>query len=310
MNDFSGGVSTGPAGAKVSHRLYTLSENIHCSQEEAAMTILDRIAQTVRERLEERKRRIPITCLQERANYHSPTLPLARALRTDELAIIAEIKKASPSKGILRREFNVSDIAQQYKWYGAAAISVLTEPDFFQGSLEHLEAARRTVDLPLLRKDFILDPYQLIEARAYGADAVLLIAALLDPVQLHELYDMATELGLSCLVEVHAEAELDQLDLDRIEILGVNNRNLHNFEVDVTQAVRVLQRVPAHIVRVAESGLRTAEELAYLRRNGIDAVLIGETFMRALEPGRALEALRQELQACLERPVVLRLVGS
>ncbi|CAM3294984.1 indole-3-glycerol phosphate synthase TrpC [Rhodothermus bifroesti] len=310
MNDFSGGVSTGPAGAKVSHRLYTLSENIHCSQEEAAMTILDRIAQTVRERLEERKRRIPITCLQERAHYHSPTLPLARALRTDELAIIAEIKKASPSKGILRREFNVSDIAQQYKWYGAAAISVLTEPDFFQGSLEHLEAARRTVDLPLLRKDFILDPYQLIEARAYGADAVLLIAALLDPVQLHELYDMATELGLSCLVEVHAEAELDQLDLDRIEILGVNNRNLHNFEVDVTQAVRVLQRVPAHIVRVAESGLRTAEELAYLRRNGIDAVLIGETFMRALEPGRALEALRQELQACLERPVVLRLVGS
>lgn len=220
------------------------------------------------------------------------------------------LKKASPSKGILRREFNVSDIAQQYKWYGAAAISVLTEPDFFQGSLEHLEAARRTVDLPLLRKDFILDPYQLIEARAYGADAVLLIAALLDPVQLHELYDMATELGLSCLVEVHAEAELDQLDLDRIEILGVNNRNLHNFEVDVTQAVRVLQRVPAHIVRVAESGLRTAEELAYLRRNGIDAVLIGETFMRALEPGRALEALRQELQACLERPVVLRLVGS
>lgn len=310
MNDFSGGVSTGPAGAKVSHRLYTLSENIHCSQEEAAMTILDRIAQTVRERLEERKRRIPITCLQERAHYHSPTLPLARALRTDELAIIAEIKKASPSKGILRREFNVSDIAQQYKWYGAAAISVLTEPDFFQGSLEHLEAARRTVDLPLLRKDFILDPYQLIEARAYGADAVLLIAALLDPVQLHELYDMATELGLSCLVEVHAEAELDQLDLDRIKILGVNNRNLHNFEVDVTQAVRVLQRVPAHIVRVAESGLRTAEELAYLRRNGIDAVLIGETFMRALEPGRALEALRQELQACLERPVVLRLVGS
>ncbi len=310
MNDFSGGVSTGPAGAKVSHHLYTLSENIHCSQEEAAMTILDRIAQTVRERLEERKRRIPITCLQERAHYHSPTLPLARALRTDELAIIAEIKKASPSKGILRREFNVSDIAQQYKWYGAAAISVLTEPDFFQGSLEHLEAARRTVDLPLLRKDFILDPYQLIEARAYGADAVLLIAALLDPVQLHELYDMATELGLSCLVEVHAEAELDQLDLDRIEILGVNNRNLHNFEVDVTQAVRVLQRVPAHIVRVAESGLRTAEELAYLRRNGIDAVLIGETFMRALEPGRALEALRQELQACLERPVVLRLVGS
>jgi indole-3-glycerol phosphate synthase len=274
------------------------------------MSILERIAQTVRERLEERKRRIPIALLQERSHYHSPTLSLARALRTNELAVIAEIKKASPSKGVLRREFNVSEIARQYKWYGAAAISVLTEPDFFQGSLDHLEAARRTVDLPLLRKDFILDPYQLIEARAYGADAVLLIAALLDPVQLHELYDMAAELGLSCLVEVHTEAELDRLDLDRIEIVGVNNRNLHNFEVDVTRAVRVFQRVLARVVRVAESGLRTAEELAYLRRNGIDAVLIGETFMRALEPGRALEALRRDLQACLERPAVLRLVGS
>ena len=271
------------------------------------MTILEQIARTVRERLEERKRRVPVSLLEERSHYQSPTLPLAPALRTGELAIIAEIKKASPSRGIIRREFNVPELARQYKWHGAQAISVLTEPDYFQGSLEHLEAARRTVDLPLLRKDFILDPYQIIEARAYGADAVLLIAALLDPVQLHELHAMATELGLSCLVEVHSEAELDRLDLDKIEILGVNNRDLHTFEVDVNRAVRVLRHVPERIVRVAESGLRTADELVHLRRHGIDAVLIGEAFMRAPHPGEALERLRREVQQRLAAPDMLRM---
>lgn len=260
------------------------------------MTILDQIVQTVRERLEVRKRRIPVSLLEACSHYQSPTLPLAPALRTNELAIIAEIKKASPSKGIIRREFSVSELARQYKWHGARAISVLTEPDYFQGSLEHLETVRRTVDLPLLQKDFILDPYQIVEARAYGADAVLLIATLLDPVQLHELHDMATALGLSCLVEVHTEAELDRLDLDKIEILGVNNRDLHTFEVNVQQAVQVLRHVPERIVRVAESGLRTADELVHLRRNGIDAVLIGEAFMRAPHPGEALERLHQEVR--------------
>lgn len=260
------------------------------------MTILDQIVQTVRERLEVRKRRIPVSLLEACSHYQSPTLPLAPALRTNELAIIAEIKKASPSKGIIRREFSVSELARQYKWHGARAISVLTEPDYFQGSLEHLETVRRTVDLPLLQKDFILDPYQIVEARAYGADAILLIATLLDPVQLHELHDMATALGLSCLVEVHTEAELDRLDLDKIEILGVNNRDLHTFEVNVQQAVQVLRHVPERIVRVAESGLRTADELVHLRRNGIDAVLIGEAFMRAPHPGEALERLHQEVR--------------
>lgn len=260
------------------------------------MTILDQIVQTVRERLEVRKRRIPVSLLEACSHYQSPTLPLAPALRTNELAIIAEIKKASPSKGIIRREFSVSELARQYKWHGARAISVLTEPDYFQGSLEHLETVRRTVDLPLLQKDFILDPYQIVEARAYGADAILLIATLLDPVQLHELHDMATALGLSCLVEVHTEAELDRLDLDKIEILGVNNRDLHTFEVNVQQAVQVLRHVPERIVRVAESGLRTADELVHLRRNGIDAVLIGEAFMRAPHSGEALERLHQEVR--------------
>ncbi|MDQ7039776.1 MAG: indole-3-glycerol phosphate synthase TrpC [Rhodothermus sp.] len=271
------------------------------------MTLLEQIVQTVRERLEKRKQRVPVSLLEERTHYQSPTLPLAPALRTNELAIIAEIKKASPSKGIIRREFNVPELARQYKWHGAQAISVLTEPDYFQGSLEHLEMARRTVDLPLLRKDFILDPYQLIEARAYGADAVLLIATLLDPVQLHELYAQATELGLSCLVEVHTEAELDRLDLDKIEILGVNNRDLHTFEVDLRRAVQVLRQVPDRIVRVAESGLRTANELAYLRRHGVDAVLIGEALMRASHPGEALERLRQEVHQRLTASDALRL---
>ena len=271
------------------------------------MTILDRIVQDTRALVDQQKRRVTLADLEARPYFAGPTLPLDRALRRPDLAVIAEIKRASPSKGLIRPGLDVADVARQYKHGGAAVVSVLTEPLHFKGSLENLALARRTVDLPLLRKDFIVDPYQLVEARAYGADAVLLIAAILDRHALYDLHQAADDLGLSCLVEVYDPAELGKLDLDQVRVLGVNNRDLRTFEVDIDHSVRVLADVPAHIVRVSESGLRTPDDLAHLRRHGIDAVLIGETFMRAERPGRALRQLRHETAEALAHPAPLRL---
>ena len=264
-------------------------------------TILDQIVADTRELVARRKAHVPIRRLEEKPFFHGPTLSLAKALRRDHLAVIAEIKKASPSKGVIRPDFDVTDLARQYKAARADAVSVLTEPTHFQGSLDYLARARCTVDLPLLRKDFIIDPYQLVEARAYGADAVLLIAAVLDRVHLRDLHQAADALGLSCLVEVYEPEECDRIDFDQVKILGVNNRNLRTFEVDVDHALRVFAEVPEGIVRVAESGLRSADELAYLRARGVDAVLIGETFMRAAEPGAKLRAMKREVEEKLAR---------
>jgi indole-3-glycerol phosphate synthase len=262
------------------------------------MTILDQILADTRALILRRKTEVPVAALEARPAFRAPTLSLARALRRDRPeqppAVIAEIKKASPSKGVIAPDFHPIDTARAYKQAGAAAISVLTEPTHFQGSLDILGKVRHAADIPLLRKDFIVDEYQLVEARAYGADAVLLIAAALDPVELHDLHDAATDLGLECLVEVHDADELAALDLDRVQILGVNNRDLKTFDVDVERAPRLLADVPERIVRVAESGLKAAADLAMLRRRGIDAVLIGETFMRARRPGDTLAALRRD----------------
>lgn len=272
------------------------------------MTILDKILTDTRALVAHRKATVPVQRLEERPFFHGPTLPLARALRRDHLAVIAEIKRASPSKGLIRADFPVRDLANQYKHGGANAISVLTEPLHFQGSLDYLALVRQTVDLPLLRKDFIVDPYQLIEARAYGADAVLLIAAALDRQELYDLHAAATELGLSCLVEVYDPHELDKLDFDQIQILGVNNRDLRTFEVDIEHSLRTFAMAPDHVVRVSESGLgESVDDLAHLRRNGIDAVLIGESFMRAPHPGTAVQDLKAETEQQVRRP--LRLVS-
>lgn len=269
------------------------------------MTLLDRIVADTRTLVERRKAAVPVAELESRAFFHGPTLPLAPALRRDGLAVIAELKPASPSKGPLRPDLNVADVARQYKTHGAAALSILTEPFHFKGSIDNLARARQVVDLPLLRKDFIVDPYQLVEARAYGADAVLLIAAVLERTQLAELHHAAEELGLSCLVEVYDPRELDHVDLDQVRVLGVNNRDLRTFEVDLRHAARVLQAVPPAIVRVAESGIRTADEMARLRREGLDAVLMGETLMRAPEPGAHLGALLAATRALLRGPALL-----
>lgn len=241
-----------------------------------------------------------VAALQDRPFYHGPTLPFTEGLRQAPLGVIAEIKKASPSKGVIREDFDVAALAHGYQTHGAAAISVLTEPLHFQGSLKNLARARAQVATPLLRKDFIVESYQLHEARAYGADAVLLIAAVLDAQELADLHAEANELGLACLVEVYEPYELDKLNFDQIAILGVNNRDLRTFTVNIQHSIDVLRNVPSHIVRVSESGLRNTRDLAYLRMQGIDAVLIGETFMRALDPGLALAELLAGTQRHLD----------
>lgn len=260
------------------------------------MSILDDIIDDTRELVERRKKETPISELQERPFYDErEPLSLVEALKERGLSFIAEVKKASPSKGVIRDNFDPAGIAQQYADHDAAAISVLTEPLHFEGSLEHVAWIRAHVpETPLLRKDFIIDPYQLVEARAVGADAVLLIATALDPGQLSELHAAATELGLSCLVEVYAEEDLEKIDWDQVNILGVNNRDLHTFEVDIENSLRIFEQTPKNVGRVAESGLSNPETLVRLRKAGVNGVLIGEHLMRAEHPGEALSELRAE----------------
>lgn len=258
------------------------------------MSVLDRIVEDTREELARRKRDVSLSRLEGARYFERTRLPFAEALRKDELAVIAEIKKASPSKGVIREDFDPVDIAPRYEDAGAAAISVLTEPLHFQGSLDHLESVRGAVGLPLLRKDFIIDVYQLFEARARGADAVLLIAAILDRTHLHDLLQASAALELSALVEVYEPAEIDRIDFDEVSILGVNNRDLRTFEVDIEHSLRVFSHVPPDVVRVSESGLSSARELRHLYEHGVDAVLIGETFMKAGDPGDALARLLEE----------------
>ena len=255
------------------------------------MTILDRIVATVNERLQQRKQAVSLAELEAQPLFDSPRKDFAAALRTEGISIISEIKCASPSAGTIRPDFDVENIARQYADGGASAISVLTEPDYFKGSLDFLPEARDAVSIPLLRKDFIVDPFQIVEARAYGADAVLLIASVLEKQQLHHLHQTADELGLQCLVELYEHQELDMIDFDQVRILGVNNRNLHTFEVDINHSLRVFADAPEGPVRVSESGLSSADELAHLETNRIDAVLMGETLMRAPHPGEAVARL-------------------
>ena len=258
--------------------------------------ILDDIIADTRDLVEQRKQNTPLAELKDRPAYsdrepHS----LVEALQERGMSFIAEVKKASPSKGQIREDFDPAWIAQQYAAHDASAISVLTEPQYFEGSLEYLAWIRAHVpDTPLLRKDFIIDPYQLVEARAVGADAVLLIATALDPGQLSELHAAADELGLSCLVEVYSEDDLQKIDWDQVEVLGVNNRDLTTFEVDIENSLRIFDQVPRNVGRVAESGLSDPDTLVRLRNAGINGVLIGEHFMRAENPGEALSALRDQ----------------
>ena len=258
--------------------------------------ILDDIIADTRDLIAQRKRDTPVAELEDRPLYndHDP-LSLVEALQQRGMSFIAEVKKASPSKGIMREPFHPAQIAQSYAANGAAAISVLTEPTRFEGSLESLSWIRAHVeDMPLVRKDFIVDSYQVVEAKAFGADAILLIATALDATQLADLHAQATSLGLSCLVEVYSEDDLEKIDWEQVNIVGVNNRDLTTFEVDIENSLRIFEQVPRSVGRVAESGLSDPETLVRLRKAGVNGVLIGEHFMRADDPGQALTDLRSQ----------------
>ncbi|MBA4093416.1 MAG: indole-3-glycerol phosphate synthase TrpC [Candidatus Accumulibacter sp.] len=212
-------------------------------------------------------------------------------IATGQAAVIAEIKKASPSKGVLRADFRPAEIAASYEQHGAACLSVLTDRQFFQGAPEYLQAARAACKLPVLRKDFLVDAYQVCEARAMGADAILLIAAALDLATMREFEAIATRLGMAVLVEVHSGEELDvALQLDT-PLLGVNNRNLRTFEVSLQNTLDLLPRIPTGRIVVTESGILSGDDVLLMRNNDVNAFLVGEAFMRAPVPGEALAAL-------------------
>jgi indole-3-glycerol phosphate synthase len=260
-------------------------------------THLDKILATTRTTVASAKAHVPASELERLAADHQPR-GWAKALRKKAAtgpAVIAEIKKASPSKGLIRDDFDVELLAGLYHAGGAAALSVLTDEPFFQGSLRNLRLASAAVPLPCLRKDFMVDEYQILEARAHHADAILLIAAALTDAELKRFAQAAHGLELDVLVEVHTGAELDRV-LDALgatgaDAIGVNNRNLKTFEVHLETSLELAERIPPGAVRVAESGIAAPEDLARLRAAGFDAFLIGESLMRQLDPGAALAAL-------------------
>ena len=216
---------------------------------------------------------------------------LRRRVEAGRPAVIAEVKKASPSKGLLRADFRPAEIAASYAAHGAACLSVLTDREYFQGAPEYLRAARAACDLPVLRKDFLVDPYQVFEAAAMGADCVLLIAAALDDARLAELEACATSLGLDVLVEVHDAAELERALRLRTPLLGINNRDLRSFETRLEATLDLLPRIPPGRIVVTESGISTPTDVARMHRHGVHAFLVGEAFMRREDPGAALEDL-------------------
>jgi indole-3-glycerol phosphate synthase len=215
-----------------------------------------------------------------------------RAALTQKDAVIAEIKKASPSKGVLAGHFDPPAIARTYASGGASALSVLTDVDFFQGSLADMEAARAVVSAPVLRKDFTIDEFHVIEAAAHGADAILLIAAILEVSELRRFRELAASYRMAALVEVHDEAELEAAIASGAEIIGVNNRNLHTFEVRLETSLRLASRIPAGVVKVSESGIDSRAAVTQLQSAGFDAFLVGEHLMKAADPAAALRALR------------------
>ncbi len=262
-------------------------------------TILVKILERKREEVAERRARTHIEVLKERieANRYNDQRPrgfiraMEQALAEGRSAVIAEVKKASPSKGVIRADFDPAAIARSYEAGGACCLSVLTDIDFFQGSDAYLQEARAACSLPVIRKDFIVDTYQVWEARALGADCILLIVAALADAPLRELHDLARNLGMDVLIEVHDEVELARaLQLDT-RLVGINNRNLHTFELSIDTTFTLLDKIPANRIVVTESGILRPEDVAAMRAHQVDAYLVGEAFMRAEDPGRQLQLL-------------------
>ena len=252
---------------------------------------LDDLIDATRERVDRAKRERPIAELEQAASTQTIDRPFSEALSRPWTSLIAEYKRRSPSAGEIRADLDVADVVRAYERGGAAAVSILTEERHFGGSLEDLRRARDATDLPILRKDFTIDPYQLFEAKAFGADAVLLVVGALKKRDLASLYDMARDLELDAIVEVHDEDELEQaLEID-CDVVGINNRNLEDFSVSLDTTFDLLTDVPAGKTVVSESGISAREQIEELERRGVDAVLIGEAVMRAPDPEAAVRDL-------------------
>jgi indole-3-glycerol phosphate synthase len=261
----------------------------------AQSTILKKILTRKRQEVSERIARVPLSRLvssiadagRPRGFHHS----LLDKVKSGEPAIIAEIKKASPSKGVIREDFDPAGIAASYETAGATCLSVLTDMDFFQGSDQYLKEARIASKLPALRKDFTIDPYQVYEARCMGADCILLIVSALETAALKEMYSLATDMGLDTLIEVHDRKELDTaLDLEP-SLIGINNRNLNTFETDLKTTLNLLPHIPTATLVVTESGIHSREDIAIMKENNVLSFLVGEAFMKAESPGGKLAEL-------------------
>lgn len=260
--------------------------------------ILDVIALSTKGRVERAKQLVPLAEIKERALQIKTDTPFRfeKVLKKEGISFICEVKKASPSKGVIAKDFPFLQIAREYEAAGADAISVLTEPEFFQGSDDTLSQIRQTVKTPVLRKDFTIDEYQIYEAKTLGADAVLLICALLDTETLVNYLHICDTLGISALVEAHTPEEVQSALKAGARIIGVNNRNLKTFEVDISTCMKLRELVPQDIMFVAESGIKTAEDIAKLKKANANAVLIGETLMRSADKKTELSRLKGELR--------------
>jgi len=257
--------------------------------------ILKKIILRKEQEIIDRKKHTTENSLIESAKSASPVRgfveSVQRHLDKDESAVIAEIKKASPSKGVMREHFVPAEIAQSYEKGGASCLSVLTDIDFFQGSDEYLQQARAACNLPVIRKDFIIDTYQVYEARAIGADCILLIVAVLSDVQMAELYHLARDLGMDVLIEAHDETELLRALPLGAKLVGINNRNLRNFETSLNTTLDLLSQIPDDRIVVTESGIHSSEHVKLMREHHVNAFLVGEAFMRAADPGAELHSL-------------------
>ncbi|QEG34022.1 indole-3-glycerol phosphate synthase TrpC [Bythopirellula goksoeyrii] len=255
-------------------------------------TILEKIVATKRREVAEARTLVPESELRARVVDAPEVRDFFAALaQGDSIRLIAEVKKASPSAGIIREDFSPVEIAQIYEQHGAACISVLTDVSYFQGSLDYLSQVRAAVGLPVLRKDFIIDSYQLLEARVAGADAVLLIAECLDDCQLRKLYGEVIELGMTPLIELYEPENLPRVLETGTNLVGVNNRNLHTFEVDLGHTLRLRQEIPDDCVLVGESGIKTRADVLQLEQGGVDAILVGESLIREKNIGSAVDEL-------------------
>ena len=269
------------------------------------MNILDKIIEFKKKEVEEDKSLFPVKLLEQSIFFSTEPVSLKKyLLREDRHGIIAEIKRKSPSKGVINPHVSVERTSMGYMQAGASALSVLTDKEFFGGSSEDLKTARKYNFCPILRKEFIIDEYQIIEAKSIGADAILLIAAALEPEKLDRLAAFAHSLGLEVLMEVHDEDELNKNLHDHVDIIGVNNRNLKTFQVDIETSIRLSEMIPDRYVRISESGISNPESIIKLRRYGFRGFLIGEYFMQHSRPGKACAAFIEKLKELEEKEAI------